>query len=156
MDDAPAVRRDYDDGNVKANEYLFRRVELQDVVDAHLLAVEKARRIGFGRYIISATTPFHPEDLPELRRNAPRVVRRRTPEYEEEYARRGWKMFPSIDRIYVNERARRELGWQPKYDFRRIIECLRTGEDRRSPLARAVGSKGYHDRTFAEGPYPLS
>jgi nucleoside-diphosphate-sugar epimerase len=155
-DDDPATRRDYDDGNVKANEYLFRRVELQDVADAHLLALEKAPLLGFGRYIISATTPFLPDDVIELRQNAPDVVRLRVPEYEEEYARRGWRMFPGIDRVYDNERARRELGWQPKYDFRRIVGCLKAGEDTRGPLARAVGAKGFHDRTFAAGPYPVS
>ena len=156
VDDDAAVRRAYDDGNVKANEYLYRRVDLQDVVDAHVLALEKAPSIGFGRYIISATTPFQPDDLSDLRLNAPQVVERRVPEYAEEYARRGWKMFPGIERVYVNERARRELGWQPRYDFRRIIDCLRTGDAPRSPLAHAVGSKGYHDREFAEGPYPVS
>jgi UDP-glucose 4-epimerase len=155
-DDDPIVRRDHDDGNVKANEYLYRRVDLQDVVDAHLLAVEKAPAIGFGRYIISATTPLQPDDLSELRLNAPRVVGRRAPGYEAEYARRGWTMFRGIERVYVNERARRELGWRPKYDFRYVIDCLIAGEDPRSPLARAVGSKGYHDRTFADGPYPMS
>jgi nucleoside-diphosphate-sugar epimerase len=155
-DDDPAVRRDYADANAKANEYLYRRVDLQDVADALLLAMERAPLIGFGRYIISATTPFRPEDLPELRRDAPSVVRRHVPEYQEEYARRGWTMFPGIERVYVNERARRELGWQPRYDFRRVIACLSGGEDPRSPLARAVGSKGYHDRAFADGPYPVS
>jgi UDP-glucose 4-epimerase len=156
-DDDLAVRSAYEDGNSKANEYLHRRVDLQDVVDAHLLAVEKAPVIGFGRYIISATTPFQPDDLAELRASAPAVVRRRVPGYEEAYARRGWKMFLGIDRVYVNERARRELGWQPQYDFRRVVECLKAGEDPRSPLARAVGSKGYHARRFAEGPpYPVS
>jgi UDP-glucose 4-epimerase len=155
-DDDTTVRRQYDDGNIKANEFLYRRVDLQDVVDAHVLALEKAPSIGFGRYIISATTPFQPDDLLELCRNAPKVVAQRIPEYEPEYARRGWKMFPSIDRVYVNERARRELGWQPRYDFRRIIGCLSAGEDPRSPLARAVGSKGYHDRQFSDGPYPVS
>jgi nucleoside-diphosphate-sugar epimerase len=156
VDDDPAVRGAYDDGNVKANEYLYRRVDLQDVVDAHVLALEKAPSIGFGRYIISATTPFQPDDLSDLRLNAPQVVERRVPEYAEEYARRGWKMFPGIERVYVNERARRELGWQPRYDFRQIIDCLRAGDAPRSPLARAVGSKGYHDRAFADGPYPVS
>jgi len=156
VDDDPTVRRVYDDDNVKANEYLYRRVDLQDVVDAHVLAIEKAPSIGFGRYIISATTPFQPDDLADLRLNAPQVVERRVPEYAEEYARRGWKMFPGIERVYVNERARRELGWQPRYDFRRIIDCLRTGDAPRSPLAHAVGSKGYHDREFADGPYPVS
>jgi nucleoside-diphosphate-sugar epimerase len=156
VDDDPAVQRAYDDGNVKANEYLYRRADLQDVVDAHCLAVAEAPRIGFGRYILSATTPLQPDDLAELRLNAPRVVGRRAPEYEEEYARRGWAMFPGIERVYVNERARRELGWRPGYDFRRVIACLRSGEDPRSPLARAVGSKRYHGRPFADGPYPVS
>jgi hypothetical protein len=153
-DDDPGVRRNYDDANVKVNEYLYRRVDLQDVVDAHLLALERASSIGFRRYIISATTPFQPEDLAELPVNAPEVVKRRIPEYLEEYARRGWRMFPGIDRVYVNERARRELGWRPRYDFRRIVDSLKGGQAPISPLARAVGSKGYHDREFADGPYP--
>jgi nucleoside-diphosphate-sugar epimerase len=156
VDDNPSLRETYADANVKANEYLHRRVELQDVVDAHLLALEKAPSIGFARYIISATTPFQPDDLEALHVDAPRVVERRVPEYVDEYARRGWKMFPGIERVYVNERARRELGWRPTYDFRRVVECLRGGDAPWSPLARAVGAKGYHDRQFAEGPYPLS
>jgi nucleoside-diphosphate-sugar epimerase len=155
-DDDPTMRTTYGDSNVKANEYLYRRVDIQDVVDAHLLALDKAPSIGFGRYIISATTPFQPDDLADLRLNAPASVERRVPEYAEEYARRGWKMFPAIERVYVNERARRELGWQPRYDFRMIIDRLKEGGEPGSPLARAVGSKGYHDREFAEGPYPVS
>ena len=143
-DDDPATRSAYDDGNVKVNELLYRRVDLEDVVDAHLLALEKAPSIGFGRFIISATTPFHPADLPDLRLNAPEVVRRRVPEYEEEYTRRGWRMFPGIDRVYVNARARRELDWHPRHDFRSVLAQLTSGADLRSPLARAVGSKGYH------------
>ena len=149
------MRQAYDDGNVKANEYLYRRVDLEDVVSAHILALEQAPAIGFGRYIISATTPFVPDDLCDLRANAPLVVGRRVPDYEAEYARRGWKMFPSIDRVYVNERARQELGWRPRYDFRYVLDRLRAGDDSRSPLARAVGFKGYHTRTFTEGPYPM-
>jgi UDP-glucose 4-epimerase len=154
-DDDPSVRNTYQDGNVKANEYLYRRVDLQDVVDAHLLALQKAPLIGFARYIISATTPFQPEDLPELRANAPRVVERRVPQVADAYARHGWKMFPGIDRVYVNERARKELGWRPKYDFQKIIDLLKAGDDLFSPLARMVGSKGYHDCEFEDGPYPV-
>jgi hypothetical protein len=41
-----------------ANELLFRRVDIEDVVTAHLLALEKASSIGLGRCVISATTPF--------------------------------------------------------------------------------------------------
>jgi nucleoside-diphosphate-sugar epimerase len=153
-DDDPATRRAYDDGNVKANEHLYRRVDLEDAADAHLLAMEKAPAMGFGRYIISATTPFLPEDVLELRANAPEVVRSRVPVYEAEYARRGWKMFPGIDRVYVNERARKELGWQPRYDFGHVLRCLRAGADPRSPLARAVGSKGYHPTSSQKARIP--
>jgi nucleoside-diphosphate-sugar epimerase len=118
--------------------------DIEDVVNAHVLAIEKAPVIGFGRYIISATTPFAPGDLPVLRSNAAAVVKRYFPDYEHEYARRNWKMFPSIDRVYVNSRARTDLSWNPKYDFRFVLERLKAGEDPRSLLARAVGAKGYH------------
>jgi nucleoside-diphosphate-sugar epimerase len=154
-DDDRAVREAYADDNIKANEYLYRRVDLEDVVSAHLLAAERAPALGFRRYIISATTPFAPSDLPDLRASAPRAARRRVPVYEVEYARRGWKMVPSIDRVYVNERARDELGWQPRHDFKFLVDRLRADEDIRSPLAQLVGSKGYHAETFAEGPYPV-
>jgi UDP-glucose 4-epimerase len=145
-DDNDAVRTAYADANVKANEFLYRRVDVADVVDAHLVAMERAAKIGFGRYIISATTPFRPDDLAELRADAPAVVRRMFPDYEAEYARRGWRMFPSVGRVYVNARARADLDWSPRYDFRAVLDALKADEDPRSPLARAIGAKGYHDR----------
>lgn len=154
-DDNKAVREAWADDNIKANEYLFRRVDLEDAVSAHLLAAERAPAIGFGRYIVSATTPFTRADLADLRRDAPAAVRRYVPGYEAEYASRGWKMFQGIDRVYVNERARNELGWNPRYDFPFIVERLKAGQDIRSDLARVVGSKGYHAEVFAEGPYPV-
>ncbi|MGA7400078.1 MAG: NAD(P)-dependent oxidoreductase [Candidatus Sulfotelmatobacter sp.] len=154
-DDRKETRDAYDDANVKANEFLYRRVDLEDVVSAHLLAIEKAPVIGFGRYIVSATTPFTRDDLSELRTNAPAVLKCRIPDYEAEYTRRGWRMFPGIDRVYVNERARKDLGWKPRYDFRSVLDKLKAGADPRSPLAREVGSKGYHSETFAEGPFPV-
>jgi nucleoside-diphosphate-sugar epimerase len=143
-DDAGHVRSAFADANVKANEYLHRRVDIQDAADAHLLAMDRAPGIGFGTYIVSATTPFSQEDLPQLRDDAPAVVRRLFPDAGAEYARRGWRMFPGIDRVYVNARARADLGWAPRYDFRYVLDRLKAGDDPRSPLARAVGAKGYH------------
>src|SRR6187399_824975 len=35
-DDRADTRRTYADGNAKANEFLYRRVDVQDIVDAHL------------------------------------------------------------------------------------------------------------------------
>jgi UDP-glucose 4-epimerase len=154
-DDDRAKRQTYDDANLKVNELLYRRADIEDVVSAHLLAIQEAPTIGFGRYIISATTPFTRDDLQELRTDAPAVVRRHAPCYEAEYQRRGWSMLPAIDRVYVNELARARLGWQPRYDFGCAIDRLRDSKDFRSDLARAVGSKGYHAEVFAEGPYPI-
>lgn len=154
-DDDKDVRDGFADENIKLNEFLYRRVDIEDIVSAHLLAAEKAPALGFRRYIISATTPFTPDDLADLRADAPRAVQRRVPEYAAEFAWRGWRMLPSIDRVYVNERARTELGWQPTYDFRFLVERLKAGEDPRSPLARLIGSKGYHPENFTEGPYPV-
>ena len=149
-DDNKAAREAFPDQNLKVNEYLFRRVDLEDVVSAHLAALERAPEIGFGRYIISATTPFASHELAELRMDTPSVVKRYVPDFVSEYSRRGWRMHATIDRVYVNQKARADLGWKPKYDFRFLIERLQAGKDTRSPLARQVGSKGYH----AEGPYP--
>jgi UDP-glucose 4-epimerase len=154
-DDRKETRQSYDDTNVKINEFLYRRVDIEDVVGAHLLALARADAIGFGRYIVSGTTPFTRDDLQQLRTNAAVVVKRLVPQYEEVYACRGWSMFPSIDRVYVNERARRDLGWRPKYDFAHVIDLVHAGEDPRSALARTIGSKGYHADAFAEGPYPV-
>jgi nucleoside-diphosphate-sugar epimerase len=155
-DDDKRARESFDDANLKVNELLYRRGDVEDMVSAHLLAVEKAPGIGFRRYIISATTLFARDDLRELRVDVPAVVKRYVPEYESEYARRGWKLPQTIDRVYINELARTELGWQPRHDFPSAIRSLRAQEDFRSTLARAVGSKGYHAITFSEGPYPTT
>jgi nucleoside-diphosphate-sugar epimerase len=154
-DDNPQARDAFADDNLKVNEFLNRRVDIEDVVSAHLLASTAARTIGFRRYIISATTPLTVEDLALLRNDAPQAVERRVSEFVAEYARRGWRMAPSIDRVYVNARARTELGWEPQYDFESIITRLKAGQDFRSPLAILVGSKGYHAQRFTGGPYPV-
>jgi nucleoside-diphosphate-sugar epimerase len=150
-DDRDDVRAAWDDLNVKVNELLYRRADLQDIVNAHRLALERAPAIGFDRLIVSATTPFRPEDLPVLSTDAAAVVRERFPDVDEVYGERGWRLFESIDRVYVNDRARERLGWSPAYDFGHALDRLRAGEDPRSPLALAVGAKGYHERSF--GPY---
>jgi UDP-glucose 4-epimerase len=154
-DDRRETREAYADANAKVNEFLYRRADIEDVATAHLLAVQKAASIGFGRYIVSATTPFCEADGAELHKNAPTVVARYLPDYLEVYAALGWSMFPAIERVYDNTRARTELDWRPRHDFGGLIDRLRSGGDYRSALALAVGSKGYHDVLFQDGPYPV-
>ena len=154
-DDDPSVRARSAIANAQANELLFRRVDIEDAVTAHLLAIEQAAAVGFGRYIIAATTPFAPRDRVMLRHDAPTVVLRQFPECAELYAARGWTLYPTIDRVYVNELARHALGWHPTYDFRQVLDSLRADRDFRSALALAIGSKGYHAQVFTDGPYPV-
>ena len=71
--------------------------------------------------------------LAELRKDAPSVVRRLFPHCDALYERLGWKLLPSIERVYVNERARRDLGWSPRYDFGYALERLERGRGPTQP-----------------------
>ncbi|HEY3750211.1 MAG TPA: NAD(P)-dependent oxidoreductase [Pseudonocardiaceae bacterium] len=150
-DDRDDVRSAYADANLKANEFLYRRVDIADVVSAHLLAAHRAPTLGFGRYIISATTPFSQDDLAELATDAPAVVARHHPDQPSVYERLNWRMLPGVERVYVNTLARTELGWTPRHDFGTVLERVAVGEEPRSPLAVTVGAKGYH--SVPTGPY---
>jgi nucleoside-diphosphate-sugar epimerase len=152
-DDSDDVRTGFDDDNVKVNELLHRRVDLADVVSAHRAALDRAPTLGFGRYVVSATTPFGRGDLAGLRTDAPAVVARLFPDVPALYARLGWRLFPAVDRVYVNDAARADLGWVPEWDFRRALDLAAAGRPPRSELALTVGAKGYH--ALPTGPYTL-
>lgn len=154
-DDDGGMRARFDDLNLKANEYLYRRLDLADAVEAHLLAARRAPELGFGRYVLSATTPFERRHTLELGADAPAVVRSLYPDFDEIYRGRGWSMLPGLDRVYDNRLAREALGWRPRVDFRVVLDRLARGESFYSDLAREVGNKGYHEASFADGPYPV-
>lgn len=154
-DDDPDRRSAFDGTGLKVCELLYRRVDIEDVVSAHLLAMERATEIGFDRFIISATSPFVNEDLAGLRGTAADVVARHVPGYREVFEARGWRMLDDIDRVYVNAHARARLGWRPAHDFQRAIRDLSEGRDYRSDLARDVGAKGYHEIEYPGGIFPV-
>ena len=154
VDDSPAIRDVFGDQNAKANEFLFRRVDLEDAVSAHICALGSSPPDGFARYVISATSPFTQDQLRVIRRDPAQVISKFYPNFFEVYDRIGYRMFPDISRVYVNDRARAELGWKPQYDFARVLGQLAAGEPIGSDLARDVGIKGYHGREFSDGVYP--
>ncbi|WP_292654751.1 NAD(P)-dependent oxidoreductase [Mesorhizobium sp.] len=100
------------DANTKANELLFRRLTVEDAADAHIAALEKAPQLGFDIFIISAPTPFQPDDCAALIADAPSVVARYFPDYPAVYTKKGWTMFSSIDRVYDALRARGPAGFR--------------------------------------------
>ncbi|MCG8415724.1 MAG: NAD(P)-dependent oxidoreductase [Pseudomonadales bacterium] len=155
-DDSAAVRTNFSDENSKANEFLNRRAELSDIVEAHFCAANRAEEIGYGLYLISATSPFAREDLPLLNENGPAVVAKYYPDFQQVYDSIGWAMFEKFDRVYDNSKARIELGWQPKYDFGTVLDALRATQVFPKPeVTRFVGKKGYHDEVFEDGPFPV-
>lgn len=107
---------------------LHRGIDARDVADAHAIALESPDQ-GFRKLVISAATPFTPEDLQGLKHDAPSVLRRRAPELVEAFARRGWHLPPSIDRVYCPALAMGALGWSPRFGFGEVLRQL----DRGSP-----------------------
>ncbi|RWK17030.1 MAG: NAD(P)-dependent oxidoreductase [Mesorhizobium sp.] len=112
------------DANTKANELLFRRLTVEDAAAAHVAALETAPSLGFDLFIVSAPTPFRPQDCAELIADAPAVAARYFPDYPSLYARKGWTMFSSIDRVYDPSRAREKLGFVCKTSFADVLAAL--------------------------------
>jgi UDP-glucose 4-epimerase len=108
--------------NTKANEFLFRRLTVEDAAEAHVAALAKAPELGFDTFIISSMTPFSKADCRELLADAPAVVARYFPDYRAKYAKRGWTMFDSIDRVYDAGKAKRVLGFACKTGFREVLD----------------------------------
>ena len=128
------THRDIDGANIKANEFLGRRLTVEDAAEAHVLALEKAPQIGFGLYIVSAPPPFHRDDTAELIENAPAVIRRYFPRAAELYTHRGWQLPKSLDRVYDPALAERDLGFRCRTDFAAVLSALE--QDRPLPFGR--------------------
>jgi UDP-glucose 4-epimerase len=97
---------------------------VEDAAESHVVAIAKAPELGFDTFIISARTPFHRGDCKQLIIDAPSVVERYFPDYPRLYARVGWTMFQSIDRVYDSGKSSRILGFDCKYGFREMLDEL--------------------------------
>jgi nucleoside-diphosphate-sugar epimerase len=150
-DDMPDLYDGRSDDNIKANEYAYRRVALEDAIDAHLRAAARAPQLGFGRYVVSATTPFTREDMAQLRTDAASVFARRVPLAAAVWRERGWRFPDRLDRVYVNDRARHDLGWRPRFDLNAIAARVASGESVQTPLSQLVGAKEYPGSSYHIG-----
>ena len=115
--------------NLKANELLHRRLTVEDAAFAHMVALQRAPAVGFGTFILSAPPPFRRGDAAELIRDAPAVIARYFPDAAELYARAGWTLPASIDRVYDPGLAERVLGFRCRTDFASVLAALREGDE---------------------------
>ena len=123
------THRDLAGTNIKANEFLNRRLTVEDAADAHLAALAAAPAVGFGTFIISAPPPFSPDEAEALLDDAPSVIARHFPEAAELYARAGWRLPLHIDRVYDPSLAERRLGFRCRTDFAAVLRALEQDEE---------------------------
>jgi nucleoside-diphosphate-sugar epimerase len=113
--------------NIKANEFLNRRLTVEDAAEAHVAALERAPELGFGTFIISAPTPFVLSDREALLHDAPSVIGRLFPEAAGLYAKAGWSLPDHIDRVYDTALAEQRLGFRCRTDFAAVLAALESG-----------------------------
>jgi nucleoside-diphosphate-sugar epimerase len=102
---------------------LYRGVDARDVAQAFELALDRPLE-RFEVFNISGDTPFHHEDCKALFREPLSVLRLRAPDLVAEYQRRGWTLPLSIDRVYVIDKAKAQLGFAPRYGWREFLETM--------------------------------
>lgn len=113
--------------NLKAIEFLNRRLTVEDAAAAHVMALEKAPEIGFGLYLISAPPPFARGDAAALKQDATALIRERFPDTDALFAARGWQLPKSLGRVYDPSLAEAELGFRCRTDFAAVLAALREG-----------------------------
>jgi UDP-glucose 4-epimerase len=118
--------------NLKANEFLHRRLTVEDAARAHIAALDLAPVLGFDIFIVSAPPPFDRAEAAELKRDAAAVIARHFPDAPELFARRGWILPGSLGRVYDAGHAERRLGFRCRTSFAEVLAALR--EDRALPF----------------------
>ncbi len=103
---------------------LYRGIAIHDVVLAHRLALTSDSS-GFDILNISSQTPFHSSELSDLYHHADRVISRYYPHARNIFQDRGWTLPETIDRVYVIEKAKRLLGFNPTYNFKESLTRCR-------------------------------
>ncbi len=113
---------------------LYRGVDIRDVVLGHELALRSSIEgyqvfnissstsfEGYQVFHISSSTSFQQHDLTNLFGKANEAILRYFPWAEKAFDKKGWKLPHLIDRVYVVEKAKKVLGYNPTYNFQELI-----------------------------------
>ncbi|MEM6847015.1 MAG: NAD(P)-dependent oxidoreductase [Pseudomonadota bacterium] len=115
--------------NMKANEFLNRRLTVEDAARAHVLALKRERGDAFEALVISASPPFQRSDVAALKADAAAVVLEKHPQATDLYAERGWSLPRTIGRVYDPARAEDVLGFRARTNFAAILTAMAEGDD---------------------------
>jgi nucleoside-diphosphate-sugar epimerase len=107
--------------NLMLNHRLYRGLDERDGAEALRLALNKEFQ-QFEIFNISSGSAFQWEDLIELKRNAPATIHKYFPAAIEIYRKNNWTLPESIDRVYSSDKARKILGYCPKYTFEYLLK----------------------------------
>lgn len=100
---------------------LYRGVDVRDAAAAHILAMTSEVK-GYDVFNISAQSPFSSDETYDLLHNAPSVLGRHFPDIEKLFAKKGWKLPISIDRVYSIDKAKNILDYHPAFNFDALMD----------------------------------
>ncbi|MBK9212501.1 MAG: NAD(P)-dependent oxidoreductase [Saprospiraceae bacterium] len=107
--------------NLKAIHRLYRGLDERDGAMGIILALEKSFQT-FEIFNISNDSPFTKNDLAELINNPKSVIKKYFPQAEAIFLAKNWTFPTKIDRVYSIEKAKKELNYEPIYNFDKLIE----------------------------------
>jgi UDP-glucose 4-epimerase len=170
-DDDEKKRAAFVDANLKVLEYLYRRVDVDDICSAVMLTLEKAPGLceqnqftTAPTYVISSPSPLVAAGGDGgLDSQLAQVLTAEDYQFVQNVFRdEGWRWPEKLDRVYDSRRAVAELGWRARHDFVwavRYVAAQRAqnpnGNDFGiigSDLAKRVGRRSYHPNVTYEGP----
>jgi UDP-glucose 4-epimerase len=106
--------------NLKINHRLYRGLDERDGAEALRLALA-VKFTNFEIFNISSGSPFDRADLVVLKHSPRKVILQYYPEAAEIYQNKNWVFPKSIDRVYVCDKAKQWLGYQPLYTFEYLL-----------------------------------
>jgi len=87
--------------------------------------VWRAEKKGYDVFNISALSPFSRDETYDLFHDAPSVLLRHFPDIDKLFAKRGWRLPQSIDRVYSIDKAIENLNYCPSLNFDALIDIKR-------------------------------
>jgi nucleoside-diphosphate-sugar epimerase len=102
----------------------YRGVDVRDAATAHILAMTTDNK-GYEVLNISALPPFSRNETYDLFHDASKVLRHHFPDIDKLFAKKGWELPKSIDRVYSIDKARKIIDYSPSYNFNILIDMLK-------------------------------